>query len=456
MVHTWLRYVLGVGGGALVVATLVIDRISAGSDPAFGPSQILALVIGLLMVALAISLGGARSRHALRRLARWRPTLVLIGLALGLLATELGFRAYRATTAWLDLPGSGHPSARHFRLLEADDGNLRIPPGIHQHDDRGFRNEAALESADIVAIGDSQTWGHNVGPSHAWPQQLAALTGTSVYNMGVPKAGPVTYHENLKTAVSLTPRIIIVGLYLGNDLWDAERVSSKRAAGADSCDDLWTAGRAIADRELDFVQSFEPPMTTSLVVWLREHSAIVDRLARADRFVGYPPQFERARAWAQAQPNAASAYVSGKIATVAKTAAFLLAMDLEHPCVAHGLELTRRTIRSMSASCRQAGASLVVALIPTKASVVAPLMRDLDPNHERLVAAEARLRAEILADSDANGDGVTMYDLLEPLTAHLAAGERIYPSDADDHFTGPGYRAIAVEIERRLRADGLL
>lgn len=52
-------------------------------------------------------------------------------------------------------------------------------------DSAGFRNTDPADPPDIVAIGDSHTYGVNVSSSMSWPQVLGRNTGHSVYNFGV-------------------------------------------------------------------------------------------------------------------------------------------------------------------------------------------------------------------------------------------------------------------------------
>src|SRR5579863_4877603 len=47
----------------------------------------------------------------------------------------------------------------------------------------GLRNPKVPETADIVAVGDSHTFGNTATMEQSWPYVLAKLTGRSVYNM---------------------------------------------------------------------------------------------------------------------------------------------------------------------------------------------------------------------------------------------------------------------------------
>src|SRR6267378_5616866 len=53
----------------------------------------------------------------------------------------------------------------------------RLAPFTRGHDANGFRNDSVPQHADIVTLGDSQTWGVNAERQDAWPQQLSKLSG---------------------------------------------------------------------------------------------------------------------------------------------------------------------------------------------------------------------------------------------------------------------------------------
>jgi hypothetical protein len=98
----------------------------------------------------------------------------------------------------------------------------KLAPGAGGHDDLGFRNRSVPVQADIVAIGDSMTYGSGAPRDGAWPQQLAALSGQSVYNMGLGGYGPLQYlHLAGHQAKQFKPKQLLVSFYFGNDFVDA-------------------------------------------------------------------------------------------------------------------------------------------------------------------------------------------------------------------------------------------
>ena len=61
-----------------------------------------------------------------------------------------------------------------------------LSPRLRDVDEHRFRNPPDdNERYDIVAIGDSHTFGSNVSWMEAWPHALARGTGHTVYNLGV-------------------------------------------------------------------------------------------------------------------------------------------------------------------------------------------------------------------------------------------------------------------------------
>jgi lysophospholipase L1-like esterase len=71
------------------------------------------------------------------------------------------------------------------RLVDDPILGYRIAPYTTGHDALGFRNAHVPERVDVVAVGDSQTYGVSATRENSWPQQLGRLLGQSVYNMAL-------------------------------------------------------------------------------------------------------------------------------------------------------------------------------------------------------------------------------------------------------------------------------
>jgi hypothetical protein len=138
--------------------------------------------------------------------------LLLVSVGVSLLLLELGLRAYT-------------PFPIHWRSHQVPDPILRwvMDPSREDIDADGFRNPGVPETAAIVAIGDSHTYGFNARSDESWPAQLARLSGSAVSNLGMGGYGPLQYLHLTERALELQPRWVIVALYLANDLKDVCR-----------------------------------------------------------------------------------------------------------------------------------------------------------------------------------------------------------------------------------------
>ena len=115
---------------------------------------------------------------------------------------------------------------------------VRAPPlypdllSIGPNDLLGFRNRAVPNTADVVVLGDSQTYGNNTMIEANWPHVLAenleVLAQTNqryatVYSMATGGWAATQYAEMLANALSLEPRILIIAFYTGNDPLESAR-----------------------------------------------------------------------------------------------------------------------------------------------------------------------------------------------------------------------------------------
>ena len=81
------------------------------------------------------------------------------------------------------------------------------------HDVLGFRNRAVPNIADVVVLGDSQTYGTNVPLEWNWPSRLAEALGSAratVYNMSCSGWDAIQYVDMAEKAFRLRPRVLVV------------------------------------------------------------------------------------------------------------------------------------------------------------------------------------------------------------------------------------------------------
>lgn len=86
-----------------------------------------------------------------------------------------------------------------------------------------------VTSAEIVALGDSFTWGQGVSQEQRFTDQLAAALGTRVANFGRPGSGTREQTTDmLPRAAALKPKVVLI-CYLANDIQDTLRLFEPRS-----------------------------------------------------------------------------------------------------------------------------------------------------------------------------------------------------------------------------------
>lgn len=111
-------------------------------------------------------------------------------------------------------------------ILKDPISNIRAHPLIYEqgiigpHDILGFRNRSVPNIADLITIGDSQTYGVNVPLDFNWPSTTRKILRDkllTLYNMSVGGWSALQYYYIFKHALYLNPRAVVVAFYTGND-----------------------------------------------------------------------------------------------------------------------------------------------------------------------------------------------------------------------------------------------
>jgi hypothetical protein len=105
------------------------------------------------------------------------------------------------------------------RIPHAELGYV-MDPRLKDIDEKGFRNQRAIADCDIVAVGDSHTYGYNVSREESWPDVLSTISGRPVYNFGIGGYGAGQYAYLIREATNMHARDIIIGFYLPNEISD--------------------------------------------------------------------------------------------------------------------------------------------------------------------------------------------------------------------------------------------
>ena len=93
---------------------------------------------------------------------------------------------------------------------------FRASSKIPEIDKEGFRNPPGTPK-EIIAIGDSQTFGFNVRSASAWPPRLSQMIGKKIYNFGSGGYGLLTYHALLHLYRKPETKAALIALTPAND-----------------------------------------------------------------------------------------------------------------------------------------------------------------------------------------------------------------------------------------------
>lgn len=302
------------------------------------------------------------------------------------------------------------------------------------HDALGFRNKSIPEKTEILAIGDSMTYGNMAPSTGSWPAHYERLSGESVYNAGIGGYGPVHYLHNLRMlAPELQPDTVIMMVYVGNDFLDAYNLVYSMDHWADY-------------RRDDNADQVEPDSHITTVdgrfmgesrQWLAKNSVLY-------RVVTQSPLFDKARIEERkkAAPNSYIVSHNGQDILLSQRPHEFTRYD--DPRIQEGFDISMRALHEAKAFCEENGIDFKVAIMPVREGVY------LDATPELFTDAE---RAELTAfksDLDALHTDITEFlmaedipfvDLQDALTAALKT-QNIYPS-SDGHPNMLGYEVAA-------------
>lgn len=278
--------------------------------------------------------------------------------------------------------------------------------GLGPHDLLGFRNRYVPNVADVVAIGDSQTYGNNAVLAANWPSQFERMLGDKrpvVYSMATGGWGAVQYLDMFKHAASFRPRVVVIAFYSGND--PDESVTLAYSV------EHWAPLRP--DPDLD--------------------------LSDKPRFPGFPaPPSEQ---W--------QAHFKGGMRIAFTPSLRLVSNDTAHATVRAGYAIMEKVAQLITRHASDIGTQVVLTVIPTKELVYARRVRkegiNSSTDYTRLVELE-NANIDGLAKSFRQLPNCEYVDLVEPLQKAAFTNEPLYPFGPDGHPLESGYRVIAATL----------
>lgn len=323
----------------------------------------------------------------------------------------------------------------------------------HGFDAWGFRNSAVPKSADIVAIGDSHTYGNTARMEDSWPYVLGRLTGRSVYNLGLGGYGPNQYFHLLSKGLSLKPRIIICGLYMGDDFENAFLITYGL--------DHWAYLRQLPAERIDADRANiweEPPSPTwhkKIRLWLSRHSVVYQLVVHGPILGGFSGKIQIRDAH-RANPSATALFVPARhIEEAFLPKEILRRLDQNSESVREGMRITFSLLQQMNETCRQNQVTFMVVVIPTKEMVFSQYLEHnsavpLDDVIDRLYINERQAREETF--SFLGSSGIPYVDPLPSLMKSV--GNELYVRSAGDmHPSKNGYHVIAEAIFETLKNE---
>ncbi len=328
-------------------------------------------------------------------------------------------------------------------IVDHDILGVQIKPFSAGHDAWGYRNPSVPDFADIVTIGDSQTYGFLSAAQDAWPAHLATKIKGSVYNLSLPGHSPVDYYYLLTDkAFPLKPSVVIVGFYLGNDLLEAYRSVYTKAYWKNMRKAGFVPTEDIPPSSVQWVRRNDPRFS-GVRGYLAHHSIIFNIVTPylldsiqplKAKGIGDTPN----AVWLQDDTH--------HIQTLLTPLQRWIAINLRDQRVQEGLRISLDVLRRMNVLCLERGIHLIVALIPTKENVYSDHVHDLglaQVNRIReIVLNEEQVRKTI--QSTLRKYQIPSIDLFGPLK-EAARTQAIYHR-RDGHPNREGHQAIAEAI----------
>jgi lysophospholipase L1-like esterase len=266
----------------------------------------------------------------------------------------------------------------------------------------GFRNRAIPNVADVVALGDSQTYGNNVPLELNWPSRLKAHISHAdpvIYNIAVGSWEGLQYLEMFPKALFLKPRVVIVALYTGNDPLEA----FAHTYGSEH----WKDFRV--NRSLDKTDAPKIPKYNEDL---------------------WPVRFRDGT-------------------ETVFTPSYRLRSNLRNdPAVSAGYEILKEVGRRIGKLAGESKTPVIFTIIPTKELVYEKrVLKEgipIKPSYRTLVENE-RMYLNELAESLKSVPDCEYVDVLAPME-QVAMTEMLYPSTGNGHPVASGYDVIAMAL----------
>lgn len=264
----------------------------------------------------------------------------------------------------------------------------------------GFRNRAIPHSANIVILGDSQTYGNNAIVEQNWPSfMLAGLKseGATVYNMSVGGWAAPQYLDMFGKARVFRPEVIIIAFYTGNDPLEG------------------------------FMQVYGNPYWQGL---------IPDKTLTAEDAPKAAFPAPKEELW--------TVEFKDGVKTVF-TPSLRLASNFDHPAVHAGYKIMAEVARILAGVAADLEVKVLFTIIPTKELVYAQKVSTdglQAPQDYQALVVQEKANLDQLARQIQSYPQVEYVDVLHPLQQHAMQAAMLYPEDENGHPISTGYEVI--------------
>jgi hypothetical protein len=361
--------------------------------------------------------------------------VLMVSVGVGLLLCEVGARLVLNPGDYLSVTTVRDPTL-----------GITIAPGSPGFDEWGFRNVKVPAAADVVAIGDSHTFGNTAALDEAWPSVVNRATGLGVYNFGMGGYGPNQYYHLLTTrGLNLHPKWVLCGLYFGDDFENAFSITY----GLDHWASLRKGQWGPVEANIWDQGEEKPGLQKNVRNWLSRRSMVYRLLVHGPMLAKVKENLQFKRAAAADDPLLTSLDVPEKnIKEAFRPVGIAARLDQSNPSVVEGMRVTFELLGRMADACRDKDCKFAVVIIPTKETVFSDYLEGqsrlrLQDALGKVIANERVARKKVFEFLD--GRGIAYVDTLPAL--QKASGQQLYARTTQDMHPGKnGYRVIGETV----------
>lgn len=235
----------------------------------------------------------------------------------------------------------------NWRRVHADIPDIAYEQNgvVYRTNSFGFRGAARVpDSVDVVALGDSFTFG--VGVGSPWPEELESASGMQVLNLGMGGTGPPKHiYPLVAFGLERDPAFVIEGYFEGNDFFTCYQPARP-------------SGPRWGDRLI------LPDLVGSLIETLRsglQRQAITSALT-----------------YNQVTPLQKMINAREVLLTFSPAYSATLLMDRETLAASENWRIATGSLRRLQALTERSGGTFLLVYIPERTRVYWPLIRDDD------------------------------------------------------------------------------